>query len=108
MSPYIATFRSRILVRSMKRLLIALAFTAPLCVASDDEKLWTAPEPITFEGLHAWYAAGGLPDQRRPRERRLDLNGRWQARGILGIEGYSRGMIFAASRFGEKWPGEAY
>jgi hypothetical protein len=85
------------LVRPVKRALIVLAITAPLCIAcaQDDSRLWTAPEPLTFDGLRAWYAVGGLPGQRWPRERYLDLNGDGRPEVFLGIEDYSRGMGYA-------------
>ena len=84
-------------VRPVKRALIVLVIAVPLCIAStqDNSRLWTAPEPLTFDGLRAWYAAGGLPGHRWPRERYLDLNGDGQPEVFLGIEDYSRGMGYA-------------
>jgi hypothetical protein len=81
----------------MHRFVIALAVIATFCIAraADDAKLWTPPQPLTFEGLHTWYADGGLPDKRWPRERQLDLNGDERPEVFLGIEAYGRGMGYA-------------
>jgi hypothetical protein len=78
----------------VKRALIILAVIAIGCVAraQDNLKLWTPPETLTFDTLRAWYASGGLPGQRWPRERYLDLNGDGHPEVFLGIEDYSRGM----------------
>ncbi len=86
-----------VLVRLMKRLLLVFMFVASLCFAadSDDAKLWTVPQPLAFDGLRAWYATGGLPGQRWPRERKLNLNGDGEAEIFLGLEDYSRGMGYA-------------
>ncbi len=81
----------------MRRLFFIIAMTGSLCLASesDDAKLWTVPEPLTFDGLRAWYAKGGLPDQRWPRERHLDLDGDGKPEIFLGTDAYSRGMGYA-------------
>lgn len=82
----------------MRRVLLGLVLSAAsLCLASDsgDARLWTPPNPLTYEGLRAWYAAGGLPDERWPRERHVDLNGDGEPEVFLGIEAYSRGIGYA-------------